>query len=217
MLDAKVILTDDLIQHIQTARIEKSVNAAALSKDIGKPEGFISALEGKRYKKIASIVLVTIFDRLYPDLSKDDIIAKIESIVSKPSVTSDLDAANIAIDGGHEDIVFEEKDEYTLAEDYNNPYLINNLLNTLSKPFRVFYEKRPKDTAYILTTFLTSMRFDLGFMMKIISYPFFLFKSLTIDERKRFMSEFKQLFTKYLELAGSRHDPEKEYETTDEM
>ncbi len=221
MLPEKVHVTDDLLLHIQNTRKEKDISAENLSRSLPKPDGFISALERKRYKKIASSLLMKIFYSLHEELGDEEIIAKIESLTSIPDVpesaSDEEDNTEVPVDDGRETMTFEKKDEYDLDEDYNNPYLIQSQLRMLSAPFNAYYQRRPRDAVYTITAFLTSMRFDLSFMMKIIGFPFFIFKTLSKDERISFIKEFRQLFDKYLAIAEPRLKPDETFSPNSEV
>lgn len=213
MLSPKVTLTDELIHHIQETRMGNIIGAAVLSEKIGKPSGYISALENKRIKTIASSLLIKIFLVLHDNLSEDEVIAKIEAIINVPKTIDKQSSDNVAIDIDDEDIEEHGENEspkknkkYNLMEDYNNPDLIKGILNEISKRFSSSYKNNPKDTVYILSTFLSSMRFDTGFVMAMLSLPYFGLNNLTHDERQNAFDDIQEVFKKHLELAESKED-----------
>jgi transcriptional regulator with XRE-family HTH domain len=206
MLGQKVSLTNELVALIQKKRMSNSIRSADLSEKIGKPSGYISAIENKRIKTIALPLLIKIFQVFDSNQTEEEITAQIETVVSSSS-SEDIQSSTSVIDNDdNEDFEYEEKDEYNLKEDYDNPYLIDTLLKALSRPFSVYYENRQKDAVYVLTSLLESMRFDMGLMMRLLRYPYFLLNPLVVDERKAFLSDIREVFEKHLEIAQSKQD-----------
>jgi len=204
MLSSRVPLTDKLVCHIQDIRTGNVIGAAKLTEMIGKPPGYISALENRRIKSISAPLLIKIFRVLHENLSDEEIVEKIESIINAPKVEDASVGDNVTVTD------YEKKEKYTLGDDYDNPYLIENLLSTLSVPFNAYYKKEPKDTVYTVATLLTSMQFDIVLMMKLLNLPIFLLKPLVIEERQIFLDDIGQVFQKHLSIAKDKKDNSEE-------
>ena len=80
LMKPKITLTDELIFHISKVRTKKKINARLLSKDVGKPDGYISSIETGKVKTIASKTLIKIFELLHNESEKESIV-RIESLL----------------------------------------------------------------------------------------------------------------------------------------
>ncbi len=207
MLPEKLFVTKALILHIQNARKEREMSADDLSDAVHKHKGFISAIERKRYKRLSANLLIEIFEKLHDDMSREEIMTKLESLASVP------DSA-IEDDGDDEShMVGSSSPNYSNKNDDFEKHMFETLLEDTSECFRQYYKKRPNEANVSLYYLFRSMIFDSRFMLFIMRNPFFKFKSLSEEDRAEFIREFVLLFRKYEKLAESRPKPETEKET----
>ncbi len=208
MLNPKIKLTEELLYHIKEKRINSGRGSIELSQAIDKPSAYISAIENKRVGSMSSALLIKIFQTLYDGISEDEAIEKIEAIISPkqgratngPAQSNDLSDEDDAVDQK------ENKTIYKLSEDYNDPELVKAMLEDVTKFFTKVYDGRPKDTVYVLNLFMRSMRFDIGFVMAILSLPYFALKSLSDEERQNAFDDIQSAFRKHFDIAQSKRD-----------
>ena len=205
MLNSRVPLTDKLVCHIQDIRTGNVIGAAKLTEMIGKPPGYISALENRRIKSISAPLLMKIFRVLHDNLSDEQIVEKIESIINVPKAED----ASVG-DSMTKDRVGIEGVDYLPDEYYASPHLIENNLEVIASAIREYHKQHPKDAVINSTTLSISLKHDAKLMMQLLKYPYFLLGTLTTDERLDFINDISQVFCKYWAIAKDKKDNSEE-------
>lgn len=90
----------------------------------------------------------------------------------------------------------EEVQELLSSFDKDNIEIINNILSGL----RVASEHNIKLTNKQLSQFDENMRWDLGFMLKVVSMKYCDLKKISISNRKKLLSEIEALIKKYEDI-----------------
>ena len=206
MLPSKIKLSDNIVDEIKSARTARRIPAATLSKTINRDDSYISSLELKRLRTISSADLVMIFCALH-DISEQSAIEKVESLIgierkTELYTTSSMQGAQL-VDEKNADTVSEPTAEYFygVSSDFAEPELISDMLDTIKAHILEFYKKNPKDTVYVLQSFIKTMQFDIGFTMEILGIPFFALKGASIEKRKEVLCELIDVLKKHTSLA----------------
>lgn len=94
----------------------------------------------------------------------------------------------------------EEYDTLLSSFDKENSAVINELL----KAFRVFSELDIAKTNEYLTCFVNNLRWDSGFMLKLISTTFYQMEDVSFSVKKEMLTEIQSIFSKYKELPETQ-------------
>lgn len=170
---------------------------------IGRTTSYMSTVENLRISKISSVDLIKIFTILY-DIEDKEAVKKIEEILSKSQDASILSSQDSLLDGN----VSIDKD--SKIEKYSPPIPIShedefeNLIKIMNSGFTMFFEKEPDDAERTLKRFISSMRFDLGFMIAILNIPFSSLRVLTLEERQRAYDDIIEAFKKNYDIAENK-------------
>ena len=210
MLPIKIKLNEEIIDSIKSARAAKRIPAAILSRVIKRDDSYISSLESKRLRTISAVDFIEILSFLY-DLPEQKAIEMAEKITGNSSLAddcSDKSSKYIFNNKSKNDfLVSEPTAEYYrrwVETDYIDTELINGMLDTIKELFTEFYKKEPKETVYVLNSFIKTLQFDPIFTMKLIAMPFFALKSLDIDMRIKVLLELSELLKKHTAIAQTK-------------
>ena len=190
MLPTKIKLTDQILHSLKTARIEKRIPAATLSRAIKRDDSYVSSLELKRLRSISSVDLVAIVRALF-SISEDEAITKAMDIIGmgqkkddshpdayiRTSVLYHSSDNATSVKEGTTEYHHESKSEHCETE------LISDMLDNLTRLISEFYKKDPKEAVFVLNSFVKAMQLDPDFTMGVMGLPFFALKSLSSDER----------------------------------
>ena len=202
MLSPKIRLNDELIEKIQSGRQAKGISATDLSKLIGKALSYVSALENRRIAKVASPDLVKIFSILQ-NCSEDDAAEAIENLLKENETFN----RQTTTDVWEDDAVAKKPSvikTYSLDDNNVPEETLKKYIDAINTRIRAFYKVHPNDALGILQNFIRSMNFDLGFVMAILSTPFFRLKPYNHEERQEVYNEFIGLFKKHFAEAQAR-------------
>lgn len=216
MLSPKIRLNDELRENIQRGRQAKNISASDLSTLIGKALSYVSALENKRIAKVSSNDLVKIFSVIH-DCSEEDAAEIIENLLEKNEI---FDRQTAAASWEDDDTAKKPTaiKTYSLAENNDHGELHEKYIAAIDIRLRAFHKAHPHDALVIFQRLIKSMNFDLGFVMAILSAPFFNLEPLSHEERQAVYDEFADLLKKHFTAAQERamEQPPEEEPVADE-
>ena len=208
MLQSKIKLTERIINDIQTARNTKRIPAVKLSQAIMRDDSYISSLELGRLRSISSVDLVSLYCFIY-EIAEHESIAMVEALVN-----ADVPTSSYMEQKPQTPYVSTNDGTMTVSEPKTNPYirkggtefaepeLIGDMLEALTEVITDAYMENPKDALYMLKSFVSNMQFDREFTMGVVGIPFFVFRPLSLNERKEALDEVLDVFRKYATKAN---------------
>ena len=227
MLPTKIRLTDEIINNIKSARIANRIPAAELSRAIKRDVSYISSLELKRLKTLSAIDLTAIISYMF-NLPEYKAVEKVESIIgiNKETDTSanhnndifhshnenNINKGNY--DNSDNDDSIKNNQQLIVHDSTSNEYwygdmlacadpeLISDMLNEIIGLISVFFKNEPKETVFILNSFIKTFKLDPVFTMKLMGMPFFTLKALSTDIRIKVLNDLSAILKKYADAAN---------------
>jgi len=233
MLPVKIKLTDEIINNVKSARIAKRIPAAELSKAIKRDVSYISSFELKRLKTISAVDLTAIISYMF-DIPEHKAIEKVERLISvevkketdnqvnqnynillannKININNDniFDIDNNDNNKNNQLLIRESSiDEYSYSDTNDNAdlELISDMLDDIKNIISEFYKKEPKETVFILNSFIKTLKIDPSFTMKLMGMPFFTLKTLSVDVRIKILADLYAILKKYAAAVNPATSP----------
>lgn len=211
MLPDKIEITDKLRSIIQKRRHDLRISTKDLSmKHLGRSASYISALENGRLKSLRKNELLKIFEVLF-NLDENSAAKKIESILA---ANENIDI-KLSSNASNKNFSQDNIKKYQTVENHTDDKTLDGLMENMKEGFKTIQKVDPEFTISTLKRLVTSMHFDLGFMMALFHIPFFALEGLSHDERQQFLNDLSDIFKKYAVISKEHSDQQKENETNE--
>lgn len=175
MLQLKLEITEKIIQLISDTRKSKGITANDLSISLGKPKYWLTNIEAKKTKFIAKEDLIkTICELLKKTPNEAE--SYIDDYLENPQTSDEPKLFRIDED---KDINYKEE--------------IKKHIKGINEGFEIINKSSipEKDRADIFSLFNRNMHAELGFMLSLVSLPWFLLKDLDDESKSKL---FKEIF-----------------------
>ncbi|MCH4239843.1 MAG: hypothetical protein LKF71_06215 [Oscillospiraceae bacterium] len=214
MLPVKITIDENIRKLIRTKRKALGISGTTLSQLIDQKSSYISAVENGRIKKMSLEALKNIIEKLF---DCDDI--KAENIIKKNIIDSDtISTTNINLkesvdlDTSNNQFSQDNIKKYNTVETPTNTEALDDLIQNMKVGFETIQKVDAEFTVSTLKYLVTSMHFDLGFMMALFHIPYFALKGLDHDGRQQFLNDVSDIFKKYAILSKEHMDERKKNE-----
>lgn len=190
MLSNKIYTTTALRNSLAKKRKEKKISGNQLSEELHQAISYIAAVENNRIKSISKENLLYIIKKLY-DVESDDEAERIANELLSQNDNNNIDNDNLS---STSNITKYE----TLKDDFGNEQIddFTNLLNDLLKKA---FNKQPQIVKEVLLTMPQNFNFDIGFMLAIFQFPFFVLKNNDFEEKQQFLIDLAKMLKQYNE------------------
>lgn len=192
MFPARIQITVDIRNEMQNQRINKGLSLEQLAKPIGKTVSYMSAVENGRIKSMFSKDLIKVFGILFninEEESKKRILSFQANQLNKDN--SKTRTSDILVD------VPDKIDTYSTMKSTFNVAKIDSLTDTINEILKKIQKKEPKLVEEILENTPQNLQFDIGFMLAIWQFPFFLLEKAGHQEKEEFLIKLANLLKEH--------------------
>lgn len=218
MLPIKITMNENIRELIKTKRNELGMSGATLSQLINQKSSYISAVENGRIKKMSLESLENIVKKLF-GCDNDDA----ENIIKKYLTNSEtINVPNMNLEKDvnlnttNKNFSQDKITKYKTVENSTKDITLDDLIKNMKLGFETVQKVDSKFTISTLERLVTSMHFDLGFMMALFHIPYFALKGLTHEERQKFLDDVSDIFKKYVAVSEEHIESKKIKESTAE-
>lgn len=195
MFPARIQITVDIRNEIQNQRINKGLSLEQLAKPIGKTVSYMSAVENGRIKSMSSKDLIRVFEILFSideEESKQRILSFETFNNGKPNIdNSESQSSETIIE------VPDKINTYSTIKRTFDATRIDSLTETINAILKKVQKNEPQLIEEILTTTPHNLQFDVGFMLAIWQFPFFLLEELDYQEKQKFLVKLANLLNEH--------------------
>lgn len=218
MSPIKIVMSDDLRNLIRTKRKKLGMSGVTLSQLINQKSSYIAAIENGRIRKMSLESLKQVIKILFScDDSEAEAIIKMhiskENNIHFAKHTNDN---NINVDTSSQEFANQNIKKYKTGEDHIDTVTLDDLVKNMKIGFETMQKHDSEFVVSTLKRLVTSMHFDLGFMMALFHIPYFVLNGLTHEERQKFLNDVSDIFKKYAIISEEHIESKKNKESAAE-
>ncbi|KNY26352.1 hypothetical protein [Pseudobacteroides cellulosolvens] len=199
MLKPKILINEHIRNRITEERIKSGKSGIAISKDIGKSDAWVSLLENGRILSVKSSDLINLFKELL-SINEEESEKYIEDLIKSNSKESSIS------DNNHNK---EKLNIYDKPKDLINEDNFKKFVKDINAGLKFAFKNNEEYTFNQVVLFTRNMHFDLGFMLALMSFPYYKLDKLGFEDRQNFLEKVYELIK---DFSNTTDDDELEIE-----